>query len=121
MKVYFYIANLFGIEDFKISTSMKKLIHFLLFFVILLINIDLMSQNRLTGKPFATRSEVIANNGIAATSQPLCTQVAIDILKKGGNQAIMWMKKTRYIMELLSQEKMGRRLGFSLTTYLRKD
>lgn len=40
--------------------------------------------DRLTGLPFATRSEVIARNGMAATSQPLATQVAIDILKQGG-------------------------------------
>jgi len=40
--------------------------------------------DRITGKPFATRSEVIAPHGMAATSQPLATQIAIDILKKGG-------------------------------------
>jgi gamma-glutamyltranspeptidase/glutathione hydrolase len=39
----------------------------------------------LTGKPFTSRSEVIARNGVAATSQPLATQAAIDILKQGGN------------------------------------
>jgi len=39
----------------------------------------------LTGKNFATRSEVIAQHGMACTSQPLATQTALDILKAGGN------------------------------------
>lgn len=43
------------------------------------------AQDRITGKSWATRSEVIAQHGMAATSQPLATQVALDILKKGGN------------------------------------
>ena len=43
------------------------------------------AQDRITGEPFATRSEVIARHGMACTSQPLATQVALDILKAGGN------------------------------------
>ncbi len=43
------------------------------------------AQDRITGHDFTTRSEVIARNGMAATSQPLATQAALDVLKKGGN------------------------------------
>jgi len=43
------------------------------------------AQDRITGHNFATRSEVIAQHGMACTSQPLATQVALDILKSGGN------------------------------------
>lgn len=52
---------------------------------LLLITALSYSQDRITGRDFATRSEVIAQNGMAATSQPLATQAALDILKKGGN------------------------------------
>ncbi len=45
----------------------------------------LFSGDRITGRKFATRSEVIARHGMAATSQPLATQIALDILKKGGS------------------------------------
>ena len=44
-----------------------------------------MAADRLTGKSFTTRSEVIAKHGMAATSHPLATQIAIDILKSGGS------------------------------------
>lgn len=43
------------------------------------------SQDRITGRNFATRSEIIATHAMAATSHPLATQTALDILKKGGN------------------------------------
>ncbi len=45
----------------------------------------LSAQDRITGKTFATRSEVIAPHGMVCSSQPLATQVGLDILKKGGN------------------------------------
>jgi gamma-glutamyltranspeptidase/glutathione hydrolase len=37
------------------------------------------------GPGFATRAPVIARHGMAATAQPLATQVAIDVLKAGGS------------------------------------
>ena len=46
---------------------------------------DAPAADRITGRAFATRSEVIARHGMACTSQPLATQVALDILKKGGS------------------------------------
>lgn len=60
---------------------MKKYI----FLFLAMLSIDGMSQDRITGKEFATRSEIIATHGMAATSHPLATQVALDILKAGGS------------------------------------
>ena len=58
---------------------------FCLLTIYLIIGVNAMAADRITGKPFATRSEVIAPHGMAATSQPLATQIALDILKKGGS------------------------------------
>ncbi|MDJ0792675.1 MAG: gamma-glutamyltransferase [Woeseiaceae bacterium] len=41
--------------------------------------------DRVAGLAHASRSEVIAPHGMAATSQPLATQIALDILKAGGS------------------------------------
>ena len=46
---------------------------------------DLLAYDRITGAPFASRSEVIARHAMAATSQPLVTQIALQVLREGGN------------------------------------
>ena len=65
----------------KISISFRLIINIsaLIFIPIL------YSYDRITGLDFASRSEVIATNGMAATSHPLATQTAISILRNGGN------------------------------------
>jgi gamma-glutamyltranspeptidase/glutathione hydrolase len=41
--------------------------------------------DRITGKNFATRSEVVARHGMICTSVPAATEVGIEILKRGGS------------------------------------
>src|ERR1051326_401036 len=41
--------------------------------------------DRITGKNFATRSEVLARHGMVCTSVPAATQVGLDIVKRGGS------------------------------------
>jgi gamma-glutamyltranspeptidase/glutathione hydrolase len=60
---------------------MKKISSTILF---LLVIVQLVAQDRITGKPFATRSEVIGQQGMVATSHPLATQIGLDILRQGG-------------------------------------
>ncbi len=41
--------------------------------------------DRITGRAFATRSEVLARHGMVCTSVPAATQVGLDVLKRGGS------------------------------------
>jgi gamma-glutamyltranspeptidase/glutathione hydrolase len=41
--------------------------------------------DRVTGKNFATRSEVLATHGMVCTSVPAATEIGIEILKRGGS------------------------------------
>jgi gamma-glutamyltranspeptidase / glutathione hydrolase len=53
---------------------------------LLIVGLRLNAQiDRITGKNFATRSEVLARHGMVCTSVPAATEVGIDILKRGGS------------------------------------
>jgi len=83
--------------------------------------------DRITGLPFATRSEVLATHGMAATSQPLATQIALEILRQGGsavdaaiaaNAALGLMEPTGNgvggdLFAIVWDPKAGRLVGFN--------
>ncbi|MBS0431722.1 MAG: gamma-glutamyltransferase [Proteobacteria bacterium] len=48
-------------------------------------NADVGRGDRYAGKPWASRSPVLAQHGMAATEQPLASLAAVEILKKGGS------------------------------------
>jgi gamma-glutamyltranspeptidase/glutathione hydrolase len=60
--------------------------------------------DRITGKPFATRSEVVARHGMVCTSVPAATQAGLDILKHGGSavDAAIAANSTLGLMEPVS-------------------
>lgn len=57
----------------------------LLLAAVLLSAVTAFGYDRITGRSFASRSEVIAPHAMAATSQPLATQAALDVMKRGGS------------------------------------
>ena len=56
-----------------------------LFCAALLLPAAAPAADRITGELFATRSEVIAPHAMAATSHPLATQIALDVMRQGGS------------------------------------
>jgi len=65
---------------------MRKLIQLISTLALLLSVYEGNAQiDRVTGKNFATRSEVLARHGMVCTSVPAATQVGLDILKRGGS------------------------------------
>ncbi len=66
--------------NFACSFLMFTTLSFLFVAVPLFAQID-----REVGESFATRSEIIGQRGMVATSQPLATQVGLDVLRRGGN------------------------------------
>ncbi len=57
----------------------------LVFIFVLFFFATAQAQDRRSGKPWLTRSEVIAQHGMVCSSQPLATQVGLTVLKKGGS------------------------------------
>ncbi|MGN6148952.1 MAG: gamma-glutamyltransferase, partial [Rhizomicrobium sp.] len=46
---------------------------------------EISRGDRYSGATWATRSPVLAQHGMVASEQPLASQAAVDILKKGGS------------------------------------
>ena len=53
--------------------------------LLLIVSGSLNAQDRVTGRNYSSRSEVIAQKGMVCSSQPLASQVGLQILKDGGN------------------------------------
>jgi gamma-glutamyltranspeptidase/glutathione hydrolase len=58
--------------------------HFIIVFLLLLSPLGL-AMDRVSGSTYASRSPVLATEAMAATSQPLATQVALQVMREGGN------------------------------------
>lgn len=69
----------------RLPSSCRHLRPLLLAGALLCAVLPAAAADRISGHGFATRSEVIAPQAMAATSHPLATQIALDVLKAGGS------------------------------------
>src|SRR6188472_223323 len=64
---------------------MKNLKSIVVTCVIVSAQVCLAQIDRITGRNFATRSEVLGRHGMVCTSVPAASQAGLDILKRGGS------------------------------------
>lgn len=74
-----------GFTAMRRPASSRRLRPLLLAGALLCSVLPAIAADRITGHSFATRSEVMAPQAMAATSHPLATQIALDVLKAGGS------------------------------------
>lgn len=67
------------------KTSLSRFILLIFFYILTVPETTTAQIDRESGNMISTRSEVIAQRGMVATSQPLATQVGLQVLKNGGN------------------------------------
>ena len=80
----FFCIYLFQSKVRNIIDSLDMMNKALGFILLLTMTTSGYGYDRITGEKFASRSEVIGQNGMVATSHPLATQIGLDILKQGG-------------------------------------
>src|SRR5438477_4459983 len=68
----------------KMEVCPMSRLAFLALFFFVAVSLLPAQIDRITGKPFATRSEIVARHGMVCTSVPLATQVGLDVLTRGG-------------------------------------
>src|ERR1700759_1557278 len=86
-----------------LSSGFMRAIRFVIF-LFAVAGVASAQIDRITGKSFATRSEVLARHGMVCTSVPAATQAGLDILKKGGSavDAAIAANSTLGLMEPVS-------------------
>ena len=80
----FFCIYLFQSKVRNIIDSLNMMNKALGFILLFTMTASGYGYDRITGEKYASRSEVIGQNGMVATSHPLATQIGLDILKQGG-------------------------------------